>query len=139
MTTKEQADILEKRTALQRQINIWRQIQLVHTPHVANIMASCASFDENGIARVEIAEDAPLYLPSALPADIRELPEIKQVCNMEMRLRRAAAYDALFDIRRGRRNVTKLWRDKKVNVSGTGNRPNTRMLTIYKRLYVKQL
>lgn len=56
---------------------------------------------------------------------------------MEIKLRKAAANDALSEVRRVRRNITKLWKYKKINVSGTGNRPNTRMLTLYNRLNVK--
>jgi hypothetical protein len=56
---------------------------------------------------------------------------------MELKLRKAQANDALFEIRRGRRNITKLWKYKKVNSSGTGNKPNTRMISMYNRLQLK--
>lgn len=84
--------------------------------------------------QAEKAENLPLFLPSALPQSVRSTPEMSRVCNMEIRLRKAAASDSLSEVRRGRRNITKLWKYKKVNVSGTGNRPNTRMLTLYTRL-----
>lgn len=136
-TSKQKADVLEKRAAFLRQINIWRQAQLIYTPEVATLLATSTAVDENGSPRVDVAEHVPLFLPSALPAHVRTSPGLARVCNMEMRLRKADANDALSDIRRGRRNITRLWRHKKVHVAGTGNRTNTRMLTIYVRLDTK--
>jgi hypothetical protein len=43
-------------------------------------------------------------------------------------------HDALAQIRRQRRIIQGLWYFKKINVSGTGNRPNTCILTTYKGL-----
>ena len=42
------------------------------------------------------------------------------------------ADDALAEIRHHRRVIQGLWQFKRMNVSGTGNRPNTRMLNLYK-------
>ena len=70
----------------------------------------------------------PLYFPSSLPREIRERPELKDVVDVERRLREAQADDALADVRRLRRVIQGLWQFKKLNVSGTGNRPNTRIL-----------
>jgi len=136
-TSKQKADVLEKRTAFLWQIHIWRQAQLIYTPEVATLLATSTAVDENGSPRVDVAEHVPLFLPSALPAHVRTSPGLAQVCNMEMRLRKADANDALSNIGRGRRNITRLWRHKKVHVSGTGNRPNTRMLGVYTCLHSK--
>jgi len=131
---KQQADLHDRRTALQHQIYAWRQAQLVYTPHAAAMVASSASLDDNGLPRVEVAENAPLFLPSSFPADVRSLSEMNRVCNMEKKLRLAQAEDALVEIRRQRRIVQGLWQFKKLNVTGTGNRPNTKMLTLYNRI-----
>ena len=50
-----------------------------------------------------------------------------------MRLRIAQADDALADIRHHLRVIAGLWQFKKLNTSGTGNQPNTRMRTLYAR------
>ena len=47
------------------------------------------------------------------------------------------ADDALAEIRHHRRVIQGLWQFKRMNVSGTGNRPNTRMLNLYKRFNSK--
>ena len=123
-TSKQKADVLEKRAAFLRQINIWRQAQLIYTPEVATLLATSTAVNENGSPRVDVAEHVPLFLTSALPAHVRISPGLAQVCNMKMRLRKANANDAndaLSDIRRGRHNITRLWRHKKVHVAGTGN------------------
>lgn len=124
----------EKRAALLRRIDIWRRTQLKHTPHAANLVAESTAVDENGLPRLEMAENFPLFLPSSFPAHIRSLSEMAQVCEMEKKLRYAQAEDALVEIRRQRRIVQGLWQFKRINVSGTGNRPNTRMLTSYNRI-----
>ena len=82
-------------------------------------------------------ESMPLYFPSSLPREIRERPELKDVVDVERRLREAQADDALADVRRLRRVIQGLWQFKKLNVSGTGNRPNTRILDSYSRFEIK--
>jgi hypothetical protein len=72
-------------------------------------------------------------MPSSLPDQIRTLPALDEICQLERRLREPQADDALADIRRQRRVIQGLWQFKKLNVSGTGNRPNTRFITLYKR------
>jgi len=51
----------------------------------------------------------------------------------EIQLRIAQADDALADIRHHLRIISGLWQFKKVNISGTGNRPNTRMRSLFNR------
>src|ERR1700678_3554518 len=53
--------------------------------------------------------------------------------------RGAQANDALADVRRLRRIIQGLWQFKKLNVSGTGTRPNTLMLNLYKQFETKIL
>ena len=55
------------------------------------------------------------------------------MCKLELRLREPQADDALAEIRHHRRVIQGLWQFKRLNVSGMGNRPNTRMLNLYKR------
>lgn len=80
-----------------------------------------------------LAENIPLFLPSALPPHIRNLPELSEICQLERRLREPQADDAIAAIQRQRRVIQGLWQFKRLNASGTGNKPNTRMLTLYKR------
>lgn len=79
-----------------------------------------------------LPENVPLYLPSSLPTYIRTLPELREVCHLERRLREPHADDALAEVRRQRRVIQGLWQFKRLNVSGTGNKPNTRMVGLYK-------
>jgi hypothetical protein len=96
-------------------------------------MPQAASF----IASMSIPEEAekvPLYLPSSLPPHIRNQVELHDICEKERRLREAQADDSLAHIRRIRRVIQGMWQFKKISISGTGNRPNTRMLTTYQSL-----
>ncbi|KAF8992130.1 hypothetical protein BDQ17DRAFT_1432627 [Cyathus striatus] len=108
-TAKWQADIQEKRNALLTRIHNWRQVQLSYTPQVASLLATSSAYDENGVTRVDNTEHIPLFMPSALPSEARLTPNVKQLCAMEARLHLGEW----------------LWQFKKVNISGTGNRPNT--------------
>lgn len=131
-TSKQLADLEEKQTSLRRLIRNWREIQLVYTPHVSALLVSTMNGSDELVQ--ERAEEMPLYLPSTLPPDVRNLPELQAVYNSERRLREAQADDSLANIRRIRRVIQGMWEFKKINISGTGNRPNTRILDMYKSL-----
>jgi hypothetical protein len=80
-----------------------------------------------------LPETMPLFMPSSLPHHIRTLPMLHDICQLERRLREPQADDALAGIRCQRRVIQGLWQFKKLNVSGMGNKPNTRLITLYKR------
>ena len=96
--SKELADLHEKWAVLLHRIDIWRQVQLVHIPHTANLIAASTAVDENGLPRLEMVKNAPLFLPSSLPAHIRSLSEMTHICETEKRLHFAQAKDALVEI-----------------------------------------
>ena len=130
-TSKQLADIQDKRNALQRLIHNWREVQLVYTPHVASLISQSSPQPEttstttNATLPTTLPENVPLFLPSALPPHLRALPELNEICRLERRLREPLADDALAEIRHHRRVIQGLWQFKRLNVSGTGNRPNT--------------
>ena len=135
-TSKQIADLQEDRTGLLRLIQKWREVQLAYIPHVASLISQTQpSTDENENASTlppeTFAENIPLFLPSSLPLHIRNLPELQDICQLERRLREAQADDALAEVRRQRCIIQGLWQFKKLNVSGTGNTPNTRMLMLW--------
>lgn len=133
-TSKQQADLQDKRTTLIRRIQRWREVQLTYIPCVGPILAAALCVTtETDTPFIELAEHTSLHLPSSLPQHLRESPSISHVVEKEKRLRIAQADDALADIRRQRRIITGLWQFKKLNVAGTGNKPNTRMRSLYNR------
>jgi hypothetical protein len=83
------------------------------------------------LASFESPESTNLFLPSSLPPNLRDNATIKKIADKEFRLRIAQADDSLADIRRLRRLITGLTNFKKLNVSGAGNKPNTRMRTLH--------
>ncbi|KAH9956388.1 hypothetical protein BGW80DRAFT_1439367 [Lactifluus volemus] len=136
-TSKQSADLEEKRTSLRNRILRWRQAQLAYTPCVASLVVQLALPDAAEALPVEPAESMPLYLPSSLPQHLRQLSEITTVLEKECRLRIAQADDALAEIRRQRRIISGLWQFKRLNVDGTGNRACTRMRTLYNRFNLR--
>ena len=141
-TTKQLADLQEKRNGLLRLIQNWREVQLVYIPHVASLFSHLQpqSSESNSPVALSVPspetlpENIPLFLPSALLPRIWTLPELKEICQQERHLREPQADDVLAEVRRQRRVIQGLWQFKRLNISGTGNRPNTRMITLYKRL-----
>ncbi|KIJ90114.1 hypothetical protein K443DRAFT_126586, partial [Laccaria amethystina LaAM-08-1] len=129
-TSKQLADLQDKRNALLRLLQNWREAQLVYTPQVVSLLSrvqppdTTSSTTSSSLLPETLPENIPLFLPSSLPAHMRALPELKEVCQLERRLREPQADDALAE---------GLWLFNRLNISGTGNRPNTRMITLYKR------
>ena len=130
--SKELADLHEKQLVLLHQINTWWWAQFIHTPHAANMVVESTAIDENGLPRSEMAENFPILFPPSLPVQVRSLSEMAQVCKTEKKLRIAQAEDVLIEVRRQRQIVQGLWQFKRINMWGTGNWPNTKMLTLYK-------
>lgn len=133
-TNKQLADLQEKRNAVLVQIQNWREVQLVYMPHVASLISHTQPALETNADHIEtLPEDVPLFLPSALPPHLRALPELTKICQLERRLREPQADGALAEVRRQRRVIQGLWQFKRLNISGMGNKPNTRMITLYQR------
>jgi hypothetical protein len=133
LTSKQKADIQERRTTLYRRIQQWREVQLAYTPIVATLIAADGSVSLDPLELIEQAELLPLHLPSGLPSHLRQGEDIQAMADKECRLRVAQADGALTDIRRGRRTITSLTQFKKFNICGAGNKPNTRMRMLYNR------
>jgi len=130
-------ELQEKRNALHHLIQNWHEVKLVYVPHVASLLSRMQPPAEPGMYTASLPPDTlpeniPLYLPSSLPSHIQALPELEDICQLEQCLREPQAEDALAEIRRQRWVIQGLWHFKKLNISGTGNRPNTKMLTLYK-------
>ena len=135
-TSKQLADLQDKRNTLRCQIQNWCDVQLVYTPHVASLLSQSPSVpDTDSHATPSPPETLPenilLYMPSSLPPHIRTLPELHEICQLERQLCEPQADDALSEIRRQRRVTQGLWQFKRLNASGTGNKPNTQMIGLY--------
>ena len=137
LTPHESADVQEKRNSLAHRIQQWREVQLAYTPTVATLLVSNLTNSELPLASFESPESTNLFLPSSLPPNLRDNATIKKIADKEFRLRIAQADDSLADIRRLRRLITGLINFKKLNVSGAGNKPNTRMRTLHNRMMNK--
>ena len=74
----------------------------------------------------------PLSLPPSLPHQLRTMGLLPSLLEKETRLRIAQADDVLAEIRQQHRTVTGLVIFKKLNISGTGQRQNTCMRTLFK-------
>ena len=122
-TSKQLADLQEKHNALFSRIQNWREIQFIYTPHVVSLISQTLCPETNAPAASvspppeSLPEDIPLFLPSSLPPHVHALPELKEICQLERRLREPQADDALAEIRRQRRVIQGLWLFKRMNTS----------------------
>jgi hypothetical protein len=135
-TKKQLADLEDKCGALMRRINQWREIQLAYMPSIGPLVASTAaeiiSAIQSGSSTTAV-EDILLFLPSSLSANLQNTSGFTDLLAREVQLRTAQADDALADIRHQLRVISGLWQFKKANISGTGNRHNTRMRALFNR------
>jgi hypothetical protein len=135
LSAKQAADLQEKRNALSTRILQWRGVQMAYTPAIAPLLlqrSSAVALGSVSTAEDELAENIPLFLPSSVPINTRDA--MKNISIKELRLRKAQAEEALDDVRRGRRMITGLSQFKRLNINGAGNKPNTKMRTLYNRL-----
>jgi len=129
-TQKQLADLEEKRRILISRINKWREVQLSYLPGIGSLVANTTS---QLLSAALTAEEVPLFLPSSLSSKLQNTPGFPTSLAHEVQLRIAQANDALAEIRHSLRTISGLWQFKKVNISGTGNRPNTRMRSLFNR------
>ncbi|KAJ7036483.1 hypothetical protein C8F04DRAFT_1210089 [Mycena alexandri] len=98
-TTKQTAELLEKRTKLSRYIARFRALQIAYTPAALQALAdrpAPAPDKEEEAGRVE---NVPLFLPSALTEEQRATGCNHGVVGIETRLRDAQCRSALDEIR----------------------------------------
>ncbi|KDQ33848.1 hypothetical protein PLEOSDRAFT_1073975 [Pleurotus ostreatus PC15] len=135
MSPKELAEIEQRRNTLLHDIMTWRAIQLAYMPCVATLLASPDSLANADNTSHTSAEQLPLFLPSGIPSEA--LSTVQVHANNEIRYRLAQAEDGLAGIRRQRRVLHSVYQFKKLNVSGTGNKPNTRIRSVFDKVNKK--
>ncbi|KAJ7475064.1 hypothetical protein B0H11DRAFT_1728060 [Mycena galericulata] len=99
-STKQTAELLEKRTKISRYIARFRALQSAYTPGAMQALAE-RPIPEPGNEEGEVArvENVPLFLPSALSEDQRATGCNRGVVGIETRLRDAQCRSALDEIR----------------------------------------
>jgi len=122
-------------------IQAWHEVQMVYMPYVASLLSSSPnpSFDEirTDASSTEHVENITLFLPSSLPTTLP--PALCAIgispglLEKEIKLCITQADDALAELRRQHHIVTGLVLFKKLNISGTGKKKNTRLRTLFKR------
>ncbi|KAF8231605.1 hypothetical protein L208DRAFT_1468141, partial [Tricholoma matsutake] len=133
-TQTQLADLEEKRCILMMHINLWREVQLAYLPSTdslvsviyTNLLSEIQSSKE-----LPTAEATPLFLPSSLLPNQQPSLAFAKCLSCEVRLHIAQADDALANIQHYLHVISGFWQFKKVNISGTGNHPNTRMHTLF--------
>ncbi|KAI0085202.1 hypothetical protein BDY19DRAFT_896968, partial [Irpex rosettiformis] len=133
-STADLVSLQTKRNALKHRIEAWRRIQGTYMPNANALDISDDNAgdvdDVDNVERVH-AEDVPLFLPSSLPANMHGEDTLKALIRKERQLRIALADDSLATIRRLRRIMAGVTQFKHVNVSGAGQKSNTRMRNLY--------
>jgi hypothetical protein len=128
-----------RRATLCDRIEAWRSIQAMYMPGIVqlcqiNPTRTDALLMDQDAERPELLK---LWLPSSVPAALRETGCTNDLVDKERRLRLAEADDALAALRRQLRITTGVFNYKKTHVSGTGQKANTRARTILSQLTAK--
>ncbi|KAK7021989.1 hypothetical protein VNI00_017091 [Paramarasmius palmivorus] len=92
-TPLQKTDLADRRGRISRAISQLRTIQQVYTPMVLSWGSANSSQED------EVAETTPLWLPSSLPNNIRELPQLASWVKMEVDFRRGQLNSALDGVR----------------------------------------
>ena len=117
----QKATLLENRAALLHHIEQWRKVQAVYMPGVLDTTPT----EPVSPARVK-AESVKLWLPSQLDAEDRVVICLGGVVNSEKELRLAHLEDSLSDLRRARRTRLGLITFHKVQLTGQGQKTQTK-------------
>lgn len=110
----------------------WKKTQDIYMPFVIPLRPSLDSAEPDDTTE-ELAEQVDLFLPSACPEAL--WAGMSSLIQKEKKLRTAQAQDALSHLRRLRRILTNITDFKRTQVSGTGNRSNTRMRTLFDKFH----
>ena len=131
-TDPQKVEIQQRRNVLTRRINVWRIAQGVYMPQVTTYLSD----ESNALA----SDDTPkldnskpetwsLFLPSSLPQDDRSSC-YKGIITTEQTLRLAQLQDSLADLRQSRRALRNLRLYFKTNLTGEGQKTQTRSRAI---------
>jgi hypothetical protein len=123
-TTPQANELQERRNALHRRIENWRQVQTVYMPAVAGLLAAVST-----TSSASHPESSPLYLPSDMP---QENITPGSLADKERRLRIAQADDSLTELKRLLRITMGLWEYKNTQV-GPSQHSSTRTRTMITR------
>ena len=128
-----------RRATLCERIESWRSIQALYMPGITQLcqMSPTRTDAMPNNQDADKPESIQLWLPSSLPAGLRESGCVNGLVDKEFRLRLAEADDALVALRRQLRITTGIFNYKKTHVSGTGQRANTRARTLLSQLTSK--
>jgi hypothetical protein len=131
-TTLQEAKFQERRVALRKQIQRFRDLQAFYMPDLRNILKDPSLLHDSPD---RLAECTRLFLPSELSRTERDRTCATGICEVEARIRHADASEALDDLRRYLRTRTYLnkWRVKNIS----GQRKNTRARALQHNVDVK--
>ena len=133
-STADLASLQEKHNTLVHRIETWRAIQTAYMPSVSSLVEDASGSDDSPALK---AEDIKLYLPSMVPPHLRTGSSLSSLLQKEIQLRIAQADDALADICWLRRVMAGILQFKTLNVSGSGQKPNTHIRMLYEKFQGK--
>ena len=113
-----------------RRIRGWQQVQRVYMPGAASPFFPTHDADQDDTGDLEMAKNVPLVLPSEVDPARRDAICLHQVAEYERQLRLAQLQDSLIELRRTRRIRHSLYTNHRIQISGQGQRVNTRSRTV---------
>ncbi|KAG6819140.1 hypothetical protein H0H93_014961 [Arthromyces matolae] len=127
-TTLQKGSITEQRNQLRDKLRGWEQVRNVYMPGLLQYQ------HDNPVTLVtDHPEDCPLWLPSSLPPEKRDIVCVPRLAAAEEKLRTAQCYDTLDTIRQVLNMKSRMVRFKNANIRG--QRDGTRSRAIIDRVH----
>ncbi|KAA1474820.1 hypothetical protein DENSPDRAFT_852549 [Dentipellis sp. KUC8613] len=147
-------DVRKQENTLLHRVLAWQEVQDIYMPGVSSLRKGSRTdedysnddhmadidADANSDAdthSMPAAESIELHLPSSVPHRLLLVESIRQLASVEAHLCSAQADDALTDVRRLLRTCHSVYNFKFLNVSGTGNKPNTHIRAIFNQIQTR--
>lgn len=115
-TAQQTSEIVEHRSVLKRELLGFERLRSVYMPGLVQLLTDMN--EDLALGDDGNPENAKLWLPSSIPVDMRKTVCCDEVDQIEERLRKAQAYDALDSVRHTLRVKTKMVQFKNKNVRG---------------------
>jgi len=132
-TTRQEASITEQRNALRTKITNWQRIQDLYMPGLQTVLRDPTLLPlPTQPSNSNHPEDMPLWLPSAIPLDLRSRACVQSLADYEEKIRTAQCYDTLEKIRHVLRVKSRMVHFKHKNVRGQAS--NTRSRAVIDRV-----
>ena len=131
-TARQESSVTEQRNVLRAKIRSWQMIQPIYMPGLLSLQEALMTNHPSATTGTNQSEHIPLWLPSSLSPEMRQVACAANVTEFEEKLRTAQCYDLLEKTRHILRVKTHMVLFKNKNIRGQA--AGTRSCTVINRV-----